>query len=141
VNEIYSPAKSSAVDARKAAEAGNPTHSPTTSEFDVYHAFTMTMARIGCSMEAGVPRMLNGLKVMGGPQVVLAPSFATTQIEVRVRCGPLLVCCVACMLLLSSCQEPRGLNQSALLINAARRLCKRALSNCCVRQLYTVYRR
>lgn len=87
VNEIYSPVKNSADDARKKAAEGAPTHSPTTAEFHVYSAHAACLRRLGCAVEGGSQRHYNQLPVTVGPQVVLAPSFAESMAALQVRCA------------------------------------------------------
>lgn len=82
---MYSPVKNSAADARKAAEAGAPTHSATTGEFDVYRAHATALQRAGCAVEARGEQCFNGLTVDASAQIVLMPSFAVTSAQLRVR--------------------------------------------------------
>ena len=94
MNEVYSPVKNSANDARAKAAEGAPTHSPTTAEFHVYSAHAARLRRLGCAIEGGAKKQYNQLPVVVGPQIVLAPSFAASMAALHVRTA--LGCCCAC---------------------------------------------
>jgi hypothetical protein len=85
VGETYSPAKVGAAAARKAAELGAPTHSPTVAEFDIYRAHAKALERLGCFVEPRAAQQFNGLNVESSAQVVLAPSFAMSYSDLKVR--------------------------------------------------------
>uniref|UniRef100_A0A383VCY8 UTP-monosaccharide-1-phosphate uridylyltransferase n=1 Tax=Tetradesmus obliquus TaxID=3088 RepID=A0A383VCY8_TETOB len=97
VNQVwatYSPVKNSPADARAKAAEGNPTHSATTGEMDIYKAncealMLMAGADVGSPQEG----MYIGIPVEEWPRVVLSPSFAPclAAVKDKVAQGSLLL--------------------------------------------------
>mmetsp|Transcript_8573 Transcript_8573/g.25264 ORF Transcript_8573/g.25264 Transcript_8573/m.25264 type:complete len:657 (-) Transcript_8573:608-2578(-) len=77
----FSPVKNNVEDAAKKAAAGTPPESASTGEADMYNASAEMLRRAGMNVEYGPKAEPLGIPVTLGPQVHLAPSFATTWFE------------------------------------------------------------
>eukprot|EP00878_Enallax_costatus_P012422 GHUV01012973.1.p1 GENE.GHUV01012973.1~~GHUV01012973.1.p1 ORF type:complete len:435 (+),score=164.29 GHUV01012973.1:385-1689(+) len=87
VNQVwatYSPVKNSPADARTKAAEGNPTHSATTGEMDIYKANCEAL-KLMSGADVGQPSegMYNGVPVEEWPRVVLSPSFAPSLAQIK----------------------------------------------------------
>lgn len=69
-----SPVKNSVDVARAKAEAGEPTHSATASEMDIYHTNSAMLRMIGVSVGGPTKGVFNGIPVDMYPRVCLAPN-------------------------------------------------------------------
>jgi UDP-sugar pyrophosphorylase len=71
--------KNSAADAKAKAAEGNPTHSATTGELDIYKSNCMLLKQVvGAVLPEPSPATFNGIPCEEYPHVVLSPSFACT---------------------------------------------------------------
>jgi hypothetical protein len=82
----YSPVKNSPGDARTKGSEGNPTHSATTAEMDMYKCNCDMLMRLTQADAGGspVPGQYNGIAVEEWPRVVLNPSFAACLEDIKV---------------------------------------------------------
>ncbi|QDZ20571.1 UTP--glucose-1-phosphate uridylyltransferase [Chloropicon primus] len=89
----YSPVKNSPAEALAKAEAGNPSHSATTGELDIYRANCNVLKHLGASVEDPAKTTFNGIYVQLHPRIVWSPSFACTTEEVskKIDCKTLQV--------------------------------------------------
>ncbi|KAK9828897.1 hypothetical protein WJX72_002655 [[Myrmecia] bisecta] len=88
INQVwaaYSPVKNSPADARAKAAEGNPSHSATTGELDIYEANCRSLQMIGTTVEGPEPRTFNGLDVQFWPRVVWSPAFAATFADLKAK--------------------------------------------------------
>lgn len=85
----YSPVKNSPVDAKAKAADGNPTHSATSAEFDMYKANSL-MLKLACGVAIPEPghAEYNGVPVEVFPKIVLSPSFAPTLADAQQKVRP-----------------------------------------------------
>ena len=81
----YSPVKNSPADAKAKADTGNPSHSATSGELDIYVANCRTLSKLGAHVAAPVDVVFNGLALQLPPQVVFLPSFALTFSHIKAR--------------------------------------------------------
>lgn len=73
----YSPVKNSPADAAAKAAAGNPSHSATTGELDVYHAHCAMLEIVGARVGAPRPAEFNGIRGLQlWPRVAWSPLWA-----------------------------------------------------------------
>ena len=96
----YSPVKNSPEDAAAKARGGNPSHSATSGEIDIYNANCRILKMLGCDFGPPTERTFNGIEVKVTAQVVLCPSYAMTYRElaskfnaqkVRIESGSTLI--------------------------------------------------
>jgi UDP-sugar pyrophosphorylase len=81
INQVwasYSPVKNSPADALAKFKDGNPTHSATSGEMDIYRCNCLTLKTLtGAELPEEVSLVAyNGIEVEDYPKVVLSPSFA-----------------------------------------------------------------
>ncbi|GLC50653.1 hypothetical protein PLESTB_000403900 [Pleodorina starrii] len=86
----YSPVKNSPADAAAKFKEGNPTHSATTGELDIYKANCLSLAAVAaielpCPLQTAT---FNGITTEVYPRVVLSPSFAPSLGELRSKVAP-----------------------------------------------------
>ncbi len=84
----YSPVKNSPDDARAKAAGGNPSHSATSGELDIYRTNCAALRMAGARIEGPEPREFNGLSVDLWPRVSWSPSFALTFSDLEVCTQP-----------------------------------------------------
>jgi UDP-sugar pyrophosphorylase len=77
----YSPVKNSPDEALAKAKAGNPSHSATTGELDIYRANCNILKHLGANIENPLKTCFNGIDVELHPRVVWSPTFACTVQE------------------------------------------------------------
>lgn len=84
----YSPVKNSPADAAAKAAGGNPSHSATSGELDIYRTNCAALRMAGATIEGPEQRGFNGLTVDLWPRVSWSPFFAITfaDLEVRLAC-------------------------------------------------------
>ncbi|BDA43416.1 UDP-sugar pyrophosphorylase [Coccomyxa sp. Obi] len=92
VNQVwaaYSPVKNSPADAAAKAAGGNPSHSATSGELDIYKTNCAALRMAGASIEGPEQREFNGLTVDLWPRVSWSPFFALTfaDLEAKVDAG------------------------------------------------------
>uniref|UniRef100_A0A7S3VR13 UTP-monosaccharide-1-phosphate uridylyltransferase n=1 Tax=Dunaliella tertiolecta TaxID=3047 RepID=A0A7S3VR13_DUNTE len=93
INQVwasYSPVKNSPQDALAKQKQGNPTHSATTGELDIYRANCAILAQqAGVKMAAPQAVTFNGLHADMHPVVVLQPSWAPLvgDVKTKVKAG------------------------------------------------------
>ena len=96
----YSPVKNSPEDAAAKVRGGNPSHSATSGEIDIYNANCRVLKMLGAEFGPPQTRTFNGIDVEITAQVVLCPSYAMTYRElaskfnaakVRIETGSSLV--------------------------------------------------
>mmetsp|Transcript_13425 Transcript_13425/g.32803 ORF Transcript_13425/g.32803 Transcript_13425/m.32803 type:complete len:805 (-) Transcript_13425:652-3066(-) len=93
VNQVwasYSPVKNSPADAAAKAKEGNPTHSATAGEADIYKAHCETLkalagAKLPAKLEGGT---FNAIPTELYPRVVLSPEFAPVLADVQAKVAP-----------------------------------------------------
>jgi len=97
VNQVwasYSPVKNSPADAVAKFKEGNPTHSATTGELDIYQANCRILELLaGIKLPAPEKLTFNGMAVEALPRVVLSPSFAPTlaDVKAKVKAGSIIL--------------------------------------------------
>jgi len=77
----YSPVKNSPAEAAVKARAGNPSHSATTGELDIYRANGNIFRHFGAQVDDPLKTSFNGIDVELPPRIVWSPSFACTLEE------------------------------------------------------------
>lgn len=89
INQVwatYSPVKNSPADAKAKADNGDPTHSATTGEMDIYKANCLTLKMLAGADIGEVPtETFNGIPVESYPRVVLSPAFAPSLADVKAK--------------------------------------------------------
>ncbi|KXZ48443.1 hypothetical protein GPECTOR_28g853 [Gonium pectorale] len=93
INQVwasYSPVKNSPADAAAKFKEGNPTHSATTGELDIYKSHCLALAQMaGAALPSPLPSAtFNGITSEVHPAVVLSPSFAATLSDVKAKVAP-----------------------------------------------------
>ena len=78
----YSPVKNSPTEALAKAKAGNPSHSATTGELDIYRANYNIFKHFGAQIDEPLDANFNGMDVKLCPRIVWSPSFACTMQEI-----------------------------------------------------------
>ncbi|EIE22423.1 UDP-sugar pyrophosphorylase 1 [Coccomyxa subellipsoidea C-169] len=81
----YSPVKNSPDDARAKAAGGNPSHSATSGEVDIYRTNCAALRMAGARIEGPEPREFNGLSVDLWPRVSWSPFFALTFSDLEAK--------------------------------------------------------
>merc|ERR1711976_239687 len=77
----YSPVKNHPTDAVEKVKGGNPSHSATSGELDIYASNCLQLQMLGAKIDVPSERSFNGLTVKLWPRVVFAPSFAPSYVE------------------------------------------------------------
>jgi len=78
----YSPVKNHPDEAREKVKGGNPSHSATSGELDIYALNCCILQMLGAKVDTPQDVLFNGLKLKLWPRVVLSPSFAPSFVEV-----------------------------------------------------------
>ncbi|GLI66614.1 hypothetical protein VaNZ11_010538 [Volvox africanus] len=86
----YSPVKNSPADAVAKFKEGNPTHSATTGELDIYKANCLSLAEVAgvalpCPLQTDI---FNGISTEVYPRVVLSPAFCPSLSELKAKVAP-----------------------------------------------------
>lgn len=84
----YSPVKNSPADAAAKSKGGNPSHSATSGELDIYKTNCATLKMVGATIEGPEPREFNGLSIDLWPRVSWSPFFALTFADLEVWAFP-----------------------------------------------------
>lgn len=79
----YSPVKNSPADGVGKFKGGNPTHTATSGEMELYGCGARVLALAGAKVAESVDFAANDIVVPAGPRVVLHPSFACTFDEMK----------------------------------------------------------
>lgn len=79
----YSPVKNSPADGVGKFKGGNPTHTATSGEMELYGCGAKLMTLAGASVAAAEDVSFNDIVVPAGPRVVLHPTFACTFDELK----------------------------------------------------------
>ena len=77
--------KNSPKDAKAKAAGGNPSHSATTGELDVYQVNCRALKQLGADIAEPQRRTFNELEVDLWPRVSWSPSFALTFADLKVK--------------------------------------------------------
>ncbi|CAL8468610.1 g8150 [Coccomyxa elongata] len=88
VNQVwaaYSPVKNSPADAAAKAAGGNPSHSATSGELDIYRTNCAALRMAGATIEGPEQREFNGLTVDLWPRVSWSPFFAITFADLEAK--------------------------------------------------------
>jgi UDP-sugar pyrophosphorylase len=87
----YTPVKNGVKQGAALADKGLPPMTPSSGEADLYAANRELLRLAGMQVADAAPMMLNGMSIVPGPRVVLAPSFALGVGDVlhKVRGGSL----------------------------------------------------
>ncbi|MEW5300045.1 MAG: hypothetical protein WDW36_003005 [Sanguina aurantia] len=92
INQVwasYSPVKNSPDDALAKFKDGNPTHSATTGELDIYEMSCKSLQQhAGIALPELGQGTFNGLTLPMYPRVVLSPSFATVAADITAKIAP-----------------------------------------------------
>jgi UDP-sugar pyrophosphorylase len=84
----FSPAKNSLESGQDAVKAGNNAPGTLSSaESDLYIQYQRKLSQAGAAMPAEEMVSVAGIPVTAGPRVILSPSFAITQSELRTKIG------------------------------------------------------
>ena len=83
----YSPVKNSPADGVAKFKGGNPTHTATSGEMEVYGCGAELMNLAGASMAKAEDVTFNNITLPAGPRVVLHPTFACTFDELKRKVG------------------------------------------------------
>lgn len=86
INQVwaaYSPVKNSPADAAVKGRGGNPSHSATTGELDVYQVNCRALQILGAEVDGPSSRDFNGLTVDLWPRVSWSPHFAVTFADLK----------------------------------------------------------
>ncbi|GIL88648.1 hypothetical protein Vretimale_17244 [Volvox reticuliferus] len=86
----YSPVKNSPADAAAKFKEGNPTHSATTGELDIYKANCLSLAEVaGVALPSPLQTdTFNGITTEVYPRVVLSPAFSPSLSELKAKVAP-----------------------------------------------------
>lgn len=95
----YSPVKNSPADAAAKAAGGNPSHSATSGELDIYRTNCAALRMAGATVEGPEPREFNGLTLDLWPRVSWSPFFALTFSDLQVIPWPVPYLFFLCELL------------------------------------------
>ncbi|KAL6747103.1 nucleotide-diphospho-sugar transferase [Haematococcus lacustris] len=94
INQVwasYSPVKNNAVDARAKAKQGEPTHSATSAELDIYKTNSLLLQQLAGAVllpPAPQPATFNAIPSQLYPRVVLSPSFAPVLADIKAKVAP-----------------------------------------------------
>ncbi|KAG2447470.1 hypothetical protein HYH02_007398 [Chlamydomonas schloesseri] len=93
INQVwasYSPVKNSPADAAAKFKEGNPTHSATTGELDIYKANVLALHEVaGVQVPSPLQSaVFNGIATELYPRVVLGPAFAPSLADIKTKVAP-----------------------------------------------------
>ncbi|PNW73176.1 hypothetical protein CHLRE_14g621751v5 [Chlamydomonas reinhardtii] len=93
INQVwasYSPVKNSPADAAAKFKEGNPTHSATTGELDIYKANVLALHEVaGVQVPSPLQTaVFNGISTELYPRVVLGPAFAPSLADIKAKVAP-----------------------------------------------------